>query len=74
MDFTLQIGRKRKKLKDKTLREAIYEQNRQIIRQTLEGWSKAISGKLKIDHYRMLTSAFEEHLTLINNCIQELGG
>lgn len=71
--FLLQIETEKiKNLKNKTLREAMNEQSRQIIRETVKQWSKAISGQLSIEHYRMIISGFEKHMTLIDDCVKKI--
>jgi hypothetical protein len=63
---------KLKGLNNKTLREAMIEQSKNIIQETVRQWGQAISGKLTIEHYRLLISAFTKHLMLIDNCLQEI--
>lgn len=71
--FLLQIEMEKiKKLKNKTLREAMNEQSKKIINETVKQWSKAISGNFNIDHYRLIISGFEKHLALIDTCINKL--
>lgn len=72
--FLLQIEtEKLKELNNKTIREAMIEQSKNIINDTTSQWSKAISGNLTVEHYRMLIPAFTKHLILINEAIQKLG-
>lgn len=63
---------KLKELNNRTLREAMIEQNKNIIQETVKQWGKAISGNLTIEHYRLLISAFTKHLMLIDDCLQEI--
>lgn len=63
---------KLKELNNKTLREAMIEQSKNIIQETVKQWGQAISGKLTIEHYRLLISAFTKHLILIDDCLQEI--
>jgi len=71
--FLLQIEVERiEELGNKNLREAMNEQSKQIIKETVRQWSKAISGKLNVEHYRMIISGFEKHLALIDECIKEI--
>lgn len=71
--FLLQIEtEKMEKLENKTLREAMNEQSKHIIQETVKQWNKAISGKFNIEHYRLIISGFEKHLTLIDRCIEEI--
>jgi hypothetical protein len=63
---------KLKELNNKTLREAMIEQSKNIIQETVKQWGKAISGNLTVDHYRLLISAFTKHLMLIDDCLQEI--
>ena len=67
----IEIG-KIKELGNKTLREVMNEQSKNIIKETTKQWSKAISGNFDINDYRMIISAFEKHLTLIDECIKEI--
>jgi len=69
--FLSQIDREKlKELNGKTLREAIIEQNKKIIKKTVDKWTKAISGNLKIEHYKLLDSAFTQHFRLIDDCLK----
>jgi len=71
--FLLQIEtEKLKELNDKTIREAMIQQSKKIIDDTIVQWSKAISGNLTIEHYRVIISAFTEHLSLINEAMNKL--
>jgi hypothetical protein len=63
---------KLKELNNKTLREAMIEQSKNIIQETVKQWGKAISGNLTVDHYRLIISAFTKHLMLIDDCLQEI--
>lgn len=63
---------KLKELNNKTLREAMIEQSKNIIKETVRQWGKAISGNLTVEHYRLLISAFTKHLMLIDDCLQEI--
>lgn len=63
---------KLKELNNKTLREAMIEQSKNIIKETVRQWEKAISGNLTVEHYRLLISAFTRHLMLIDDCLQEI--
>jgi len=67
----IEIG-KIKELKDKTIRKTMNEQSEHIVKKTIQQWTKAISGNLGMQHYRMIVSAFEKHLNLIDQCINEL--
>lgn len=71
--FLLQIEtEKMKELKNKTLREAMNEQSKTIIKDTVKQWSEAISGKFNMEHYGMVISGFEKHLALIDDCIKKI--
>jgi hypothetical protein len=56
-----------KELNNNTLRESMNNQNREIIKSTVEEWGNVISGNYKIEHYRLLISAFKKHFRLIEN-------
>lgn len=71
--FIVQIDTgKLSELNGKTLREAIIENSHDIINKTMKKWQEMISGKLTVDHYRMIIAASTEHLKLIDKCFEEI--
>ena len=56
-------------LNGQTIRDAINEQNRKIVAETLEQWESMISGKLRSEHYRMLITATTSHLILVEKSL-----
>ncbi len=71
--FLLQIETGRiEGLGNQTLREAMGDQSKQIIKETLILWGKMISGNLTVEHYRILISGFEKHLACIDDYIGDL--
>ncbi|MBM4141668.1 MAG: hypothetical protein FJ242_09360 [Nitrospira sp.] len=71
--FLLQIEvEKLQQLNNKTLREAMIEQSKNIVQETVKQWGQAISGNLTVDHYRLLVAAFTKHLILIDDCLHAI--
>lgn len=55
------------------LRKYLEKTSKNIIGDVLKDWEKAIFGKLSIEHFRMLNSAFSKHLMFIQEALCELG-
>jgi hypothetical protein len=71
--FLVQIDTGRlEQLEGKTLREAMQSQAKELVSSTIEGWEKAIGGKLTAYHYRLLGAACTGHLELIQKCLNAL--
>lgn len=71
--LTLINTEKLAELDGKTLREAMREQSEQIIRDTVARWTRAVCGKLSLEHYRALVTAADGHLQSIVRCLEVLG-
>jgi len=56
-------------LNGQTMRDAINQQNRTIVKNTLEQWQKMISGNLTTEHYRLLVGATTTHLLLVEKAL-----
>lgn len=65
---------KRPELGGLTLRDALTNQAKELVEQTLRTWERAISGNLTTDHYRRLSGAVVSHLILVQQCVQVLDG
>lgn len=55
-----------------TLRKYMIHVSEKIVKQTLAQWEKGLLGQFKMEHYRLLVSAFSKHLLMIQEAIDML--
>lgn len=59
-------------LEGRTLREAMHEQSKIIVANTVKAWWHAIGGNLDFQHLNGIASAVERHLQMISECLDLL--
>ena len=61
-------------LEERTLRRAMTDQARNLVGEVMARWNEVISGKLTVDHYRLLNAAATAHLLAVEDCLKILEG